>query len=563
MSDETELARCPDVDLIVVDNHRARFALAVDDWNATTLLACVSEDPSDWHELAGVWPRYRSDSSFDDAESLNLSVIDVDAAMMQLSEERAWIFIDLRTKRICFGRANDPMERDGCYAMDAIDGYEQEFRIPIHLPPWWEFHRHVDLSMVYEPRCSELSVFHPRRDVLWGSELANGLAERMINCFFEDDGLRELLFQLSSDFSDPEPLESDEEVTTDRFREMRNELHSRTVAVHRDWLMTPRSDLDGRMPRQCLHGAVHWIDRVIEGQKRRVSGDAVFTPIPIAMANDPRVRMGRSEVCLYFDLCRELIHAGWVHLSLCSDEMHTGSEAIPLASHLEKVQENWMRMPHEGGDSAAIIIDVERHRVPRILDSGPEGAAIDCDCPICEMMKEGNFGPTFVGIDGHHLELDNEFAFSLLETREEWDDHRREYEELSLACELPQNAIETSAEEPDEFGSVWKNSYVGKEGIPGDFNGNIEISFLLADMIGSLKQLKANDAIIELNEAFRAYRIAGRYELAIVTEHFQRVLESVAQQYSGLVGRSADLQQRLDELARQKDAIDSDDEFPY
>lgn len=42
----------------------------------------------------------------------------------------------------------------------------------------------------------------------------------------------------------------------------------------------------------------------------------------------------------------------------------------------------------------------------------------DCDCPICEMMADGMFGIRFTSIDGHHLELDDEFAFSMHENRE-------------------------------------------------------------------------------------------------------------------------------------------------
>ncbi len=562
MSEKTEPVRCPDVDLVVVDKDRARVALAVDDWNATTLLACVSEDPSNWPELTGVWPRYRSGPSVDDAELLDFSVIDFDTAVKQLSEERAWIMIDLRTKRICVGTVNDPMERDGCYAMGENDGYGPEFRIPVHLPPWWEFHCHVDLSMICHPRRDELRVFQPQREVLWGLELSKGLAERMHAHFVEDKNLSELLSNLSSDFSDLESSAANDDETAKRLRELRNELYARTVAVHRDWLMTPRSDLNGRMPRQCLHGGVNWIDRVIEGQKWQVSESTAFTPLPMAMAQDPNAPMGRSEVCLYFDVCRELIEAGWVHLSLHSDGAPSTGTA-GLAAYLADVQHSWMRMPHEEGDSPAAIIDGERHRLPRILDAGHAGV-IDCDCPICEMMKGGNFGPTFVGIDGHHLELDDEFAFSLHETLEEWEENQREFAEMSLSIRSKQTARENDGlEENDEFASVWKNSYVDQGGIPGDSKGHIAISFLLADMIGSLKQLGANIAIDELNQAFRAYRSAGQYELAIVTEHFQRVLENVAQQHSELVGRSADLQQRLDEQARRKETSDSDEEFPY
>ena len=60
---EPEAGRCPNVDVLVVDGQVARFAPKLDDWNTTTLLACVSEDPVDWAEIAAVWPRYQTGPS--------------------------------------------------------------------------------------------------------------------------------------------------------------------------------------------------------------------------------------------------------------------------------------------------------------------------------------------------------------------------------------------------------------------------------------------------------------------------------------------------------------------
>ena len=65
-----------------------------------------------------------------------------------------------------------------------------------------------------------------------------------------------------------------------------------------------------------------------------------------------------------------------------------------------------------------VVIDLV-HRVPRgagvaiagMTERESETHEIDCDCPICNMMADGTFGPAFAGIDSHHLELDDEFAF--------------------------------------------------------------------------------------------------------------------------------------------------------
>ena len=68
---EPEAGRCPNVDVLVVDGQVARFASKLDDWNTTTLLACVSEDPVDWAEIAAVWPRYQTGPSAEVADSLD------------------------------------------------------------------------------------------------------------------------------------------------------------------------------------------------------------------------------------------------------------------------------------------------------------------------------------------------------------------------------------------------------------------------------------------------------------------------------------------------------------
>jgi len=552
MIDETELTRCPDVDLIVVDRYQTRIAFQVDDWNATTLLACISEDPRDWFELEGIWPRYQIGPSAEDLASLNFIDLNFTVALGKLSEKRAWMTIDLTKKRICIGKSNDPIERDGNYAFGDDSGFGPEFQIPMHLPPWWELHCHVELSMVLQTRDSELKVRKPNREILWGPELSKDLARRMFSCFVEDETLRELLAQLASDFSTLEPSGASDDETVRRLNEMRNQVVSRTIAVHRDWLMTPRSDLGGRMPRECLHGGVDWIDHVIDGHKSRVSGGDELAPLPLSIANDPEVPMGRSEVCLYFDLCRELIESGWLYLSLHSGHARSSNmrDADEFVKYLADVKKSWLCMPYEGGDSPASIIESERHRMPRVIEVGH--GVIDCDCPICEMMSAGDFGPTFTGIDGHHLELDEEFAFSLHETREEWEQKQCEFAQMSMEIEQNQIAERRSGgEEDDEFHSVWKNSYVSQDAIPGDSGGHIGISFLLADMIGSLKNLGAQQDIDDLNSAFRTYRNAGQFELVIATKDFQQVLENVAQHHSELVSRSADLQHRLDELERK------------
>ncbi len=324
--------------------------------------------------------------------------------------------------------------------------------------------------------------------------------------------------------------------------------------------MTPRDDLGGRIPRQCLHGGIGWIEHVIDGQRWQISRKEPPVPIPNSMAYRPNVPMGLSEVCMYFDLCRELIDAGWIWMGAHANDACLLEVVEQLTVYLVEVQQSWIRMPHEGGSSPSAIIHAERHRSPRVVGVDEENHILDCNCPICQMMAEGSFGPTFVSLDGHHLELHDEFAFSTCETYEEWEHKQREFEEMSASIDAKQVARdESGGGEKDEFASVWKSTYVNDKGIPGDTHGHLSIGFFLADMIGTLEQQGAKQESIDaLNQAFRLYRAAGPYELANATDQFQQSLEQVAQQYPELVGRSADLQHRLDDLFRSRNPTETD-----
>jgi hypothetical protein len=57
---------------------------------------------------------------------------------------------------------------------------------------------------------------------------------------------------------------------------------------------------------------------------------------------------------------------------------------------------------------------------------------IDDDCPVCQMMaNDAELGMQvgFWHLDGSHM--DDDFAFSELHTREEWDAQRKEWEEFT------------------------------------------------------------------------------------------------------------------------------------
>lgn len=543
-SHDDEAMEYPDVAVIVIDPHHIRWSPQIDDWNTATLLACASEDPADWSEIAAVWPRYKTGPAADFADGLPAEVADLDTALSHLEADEPWVAIDLQQCRIFSSAEYGNVRSDGCYGMGPDNGFGPPIRLSIHLPPWWEIHNDAQPHEVSQPRDSQIGRPSPCRDILWGPALADDLAERLAAVYGD------AAWNRSGASDDP------------------SARYPFTVAVHRDWLMTPRDDLGGRTPRDCLHGGIEWLDRLIEGQQWNLTQECNPIRIPRSLSRYEQTPMGRSEVCMYFDACREMIDAGWQWLIDRNDQVADASpEEITrrLAEALKTVQRQWMRAPHEDGSPPAVVIQDERDRVPQIAGGGDQ--MIDCDCPICQMMAEGALGPCFISIDGHHLELDNEFAFSLCATREEWEMQQQEYADMERATSTrilengqdERTPWDDGDESADELEPVWKDSYVADE-LPGDPLGHLGLGFRLADIIGDLQHRDAPQSDIDaLNEAFSTYRHADQEDRLRATERFKDVLEHMAQRHEFLIGRAADLQSTLDDLLRRPISIDNDD----
>ena len=348
-----------------------------------------------------------------------------------------------------------------------------------------------------------------------------------------------------------------------------HECYDLTIEIHRDWLMTPRADLDGLHPRVMLHGALEWVDHLMDAQRITLDDRKHVVATPAIEFEQDCSPMGRFEVCTYFDLCRELINAGW---NWCRERRHRSWLGKPLAAdkrqpleaslrqHLAYIKQQWMETPHEaGGGSPKFAIDCCRRRVPigsgveivGMEERAPEDHMLDCNCPICAVMAEGNFGPTFICIDGHHLELDDEFAFSLCETREEWDFQQAEFRQWEAAYEASQKNKQEKDDEADpEFASVWPTIDPDVP-IPGD-NGVLGLAFKLADVVGHLEMSHApQEEIRQLNEKFRVFRQAEPNDCVTATSEFKSFLQRLGERYPELVSKSADLQSHLDQLVRE------------
>ena len=314
--------------------------------------------------------------------------------------------------------------------------------------------------------------------------------------------------------------------------------------------MTPRPELNGGIPRDCLHIGKDWISDLADGQTFRVYQNEALIPIPVELSTFESAAMGRHEVVLYFDACRETIDAGWMWLIEDEKRIEGADASQKLAKAMEEFLADWRMSPFEDGESPEEIIRCERIRIP-LVSTGSH--MIDCDCPICQMMASESFGPSICHFDGHSLDVDDDFAFSIHPTREAWEAQQKEYAEMNARIEADRKRREELGEDAeDPLGSPWKSTFIGEEGIPGDKFGHLGMAFLVAEIVGWLKTENAEQSDIDaLNAGFRDYRTASQPdERATFAGSFKDVLEQLAAKHPDLVSRAADLQSRIDERLR-------------
>jgi hypothetical protein len=532
--------------VVVLEPARCLMAESIDNDTAMTVLALISEDPSSWEEAASVWPRYCSPAVCELASGVPFAETERDSAIEALSRAHAWLVIDFDSGSLFTGGGFQEVGRDAAFAMVVDEEGKQHCPMSIHLPPWWELHENADVSEICPSRQSPFKRPHVNRDILYGEAFLADIAGRIFETV-----------------NSPEWRQSSAS----------HDEHKRypfTIVVHRDWLMTPRKDLDGRMPRELLHGAIEWSDRVTWGQRMRFEDGGPMVAAPDDWDRFATAPMGRQEMCIYFDLCRELIRAGWFW---CEGDdgkhgEHSGEKAVSrLIAFLRDVKEDWLSSPFEGGSPPRFIVECDRRRVPRgagVAIQGIHGVeseqhVADCDCPICEMMADGMFGIGFTSIDGHHLELDDEFAFSMHETREAWEAQQREYEEFSAEMDRKQAEREQTAAS-DPFGTAWSGLH-HDETIPGDRGGYLKKAFMIGEIVSDLQRLEAEqEEIRTLNEAFANYRRSeGSFSSG---GHLKEVLQAISERYPELISKAADMQSRIDEATRPVACDDSDLGFP-
>ena len=511
----------------VVAGDGVRILDSLSDVNASALLACVADDPACWDDLALLWPRNRFDpENAEFFEGLPVRPAELDAACEALKESSAWFAIDLIGRRLLTGGNHvhvrllrEPRSRD-----------ETECET-IVMPPWWDLHRQAAPSLLLKRRVPP-EIPDPHREVLWGPPLTQYIASRIVSLVRAGESW----------------------IARDRGGDPCGD-YDLTVLIHRDWLMTPNPLLGGVIPRDLLHVGKDWIADLADGQRFRIFENESPVPVSPELSTYARAPMGRHEVILYFDGCRETIDAGWRWLMQDPDRIEEHDVERQLASAMDDFLADWLGESSEDGLSPAEVIQCDRLRVP-LVEGGDHMS--DCDCPICEMLASGMLGPGFIHFDGHQLELDDEFAFSLCATREEWDWQQGEWAEMDARIEAKSSrGADQDKAGDDDFAPVWTTTLVANEGIPGDSSGHLQLAFLVSDLVGSLKVNHASQADVDaLNAAFRDYRKSVVRNGDEAAAEFKQTLQQLSEQHAYLVSRCADLQSRIDERLRASNADD-------
>jgi hypothetical protein len=526
-----------EVETVVVRDHDGvRQLQEVDGWTSMTLLGALSADPRTFDELARAWLRYRPEEPLE-----SLPWMDWPGG----TPDKPWVLLDLACMRVVAGGGAELPEDGAAFQRDEGKRKADVPVVWINVPPDWQWVAGADWQGAMAPLPAPTEPLDVR-GILFGRSLAEGIAQRTL----EVAG-RERLPAAGVDRSarGPDGLPSPGE------RETAARWHALTVRVHADWLMTPREDLGGQTPRDFLHCGRDWVDRELENRERQWSTEG-RAPRPLdrdtlAYRFGP---LGRHEVVMYFDLCRVVIEDAW---RMIVESPQITREALTQALH-ERAQV-WLAEGSIDDDSAppAVVIEHERRRMPLVGD----GSVLDCDCPLCRMGAEGGLGPMFFGYDGYHLELDDEFAFSLYATREEW---KRERELLGFGDPAESAPSEAKVAEPDESrSSVWSRSWVN-EALVGQEEPSSPLSMLalasrVGELVADLKEAQAGRHLLDaLNNAFDGFRAAfDDFAMSkVAAAQFVEALEEIASAVPRLTAKVADLESQLDELRRRSIADD-------
>lgn len=334
--------------VVVLDRGECRLGAAVECDAALTLWATMSEDPATWDEVVAYWPRYRCPVVSEFADALPMEIVHPDKAQAAMEGHGHWIAFDLLQKRVITGCEVEQLGREATLALVTDEKGNQHCPLPFRLPPWWELFEQAEPELVLTKRMTAIQVPRTNRTFLSGEPMIRYFAERILRVV--DDGRLP-------------------DTTLDE-READNALYRLTVEIHRDWLMTTRDDLDGRRPRDLLDGAHRWSDSIVWGQRMRFEDGSPIVAAPDDVVGYADAPMGSEEMYLYFDLCREVIDAGWFWCKrddVDSSLDHGDCRTDRLVSFLYDVRDSWLEQPFEGGSPPSFIIECSRRRFSEVF----------------------------------------------------------------------------------------------------------------------------------------------------------------------------------------------------
>jgi hypothetical protein len=490
----------------------------VDSWTGLGVLAALSAEPESLAELAEAVRRYQPEHRLFDQPRQTPECFEAGA-------DGLWCLIDLVGRTLVAGAGLEVPDPRGAYRAAADDHAEGFPIVWLDAPADWLFREAGDdwragVAARASARAAVRRV--DARAVLFGSPLLEHVADNV----------------LAATAHGPDETREQEQVR----------------ALHAQWLLTARADLGGRTPREVLLAERNRIARDLHHRAEQWSRQGHPAPaLPAGSAAHRLGGFGTTEVVLYFDLVRALLAQAW---ELAAQDPRPTQPL--LVRRLAEFRDGWLHEPNEASSTLltpAELIESERRRMPVTSD----GSHLDCDCPICQAMAAGEFGPTFMWFDGHHLELEEEFAFSLFETRAEWEREQEEYRKFSE--EMDRKARERAAAGADAAdppgGSAWQTSFVNWDALAGSDvspgRALLMLGFPLAELVGDLQNRPGGaDLLRSLNAAYGGLRTSqDAVARDSAAQEFRDALEAVGGTFSDLTAKCADLQSRLDEVLRR------------
>ena len=202
--------------------------------------------------------------------------------------------------------------------------------------------------------------------------------------------------------------------------------------IHASWLMTRRTDLRDRTPRDVLFEKRDFISFDLHSRSLQWSFTKVC-PAPLSKESFAYANAGFGihEWVLYYDLIRHLLDDAL--------QQRMSVETFDLESEiarLSKVRDEWMSSPdpESSGRIPSEIIELERRRIN--MTASAQEMLIDENCPCCVALSQDFDTPMFWHLDG--CNMDDRFEFSCFKTIEEYEADKVQFEEFNKEFERKQ-----------------------------------------------------------------------------------------------------------------------------